>query len=89
MAGQPTQRALLAEEARAVFIAKIGSEHLHRHGAVEIWLRAPIDNPEAATPDFLGIGKPDRLELFGGCRNVTLLRGERIILGHRLLHSSC
>ena len=60
--GEPTHRALLAHEPFAVLV-EFGGQHLHRNGAVQSDLGAPVDDAEAATADLIGVVEPGRAQL--------------------------
>jgi len=62
MAGQAAHGPLLAHEPLALLV-EFDRQYLHRHPAVQRELRATVDDAEAATPNFFGVGEPGSTQL--------------------------
>ena len=52
VAGEPTHRVLLAQEAVEIFLVKVGGQHLDRDRAVQQRLSASIHDAKATASDF-------------------------------------
>ena len=89
VAGEPTHRVLLAQEAVEIFLVKVGGQHLDGDRAVQQGLRASIHDAKAAVSDFGDIFEPRVVQLRGKVREQIPRRRMLIDVGHQrsLSHS--
>ena len=88
VAGQPTHRVLLAQEAVEIFRVKVGGQHLDRDRPIQQRLRASIHHAKAAVSDFGDIFESRVAQLRGNVRDQIPRRRMLIDVGHQRSLSS-
>ena len=58
VSGQPAHRTLLTQKSIEIVRVEVGGQNLDRDSAIQFRLRAAIDDPKAAAPDFLDESNP-------------------------------
>jgi hypothetical protein len=83
--GQSTHDPLFTQESLSIRIAiDTCNEHLYGDCAVQGELGAPVDDSEAAAPDFFSVVESDRTQFRDGGRTLVAPRLDRIAIRHRL-----